>query len=148
MQTFVPYADHRRSAKVLDNSRLNKQCIENLQILKALKYPDYGWQAHPAVKMWRDYEKALLLYHRIMCLETVARGIVNTTWVKAAEEIDPIVLEFSDPESYLYCYPPPPWLGDERVHKTHRSNLLRKDPIHYGQFGWTEPSNLCYFWPV
>lgn len=147
MQTFVPFADHRQSAKVLDSRRLNKQCIENLQILGALLDPNYGWQHHPAVTMWRDHEKALLLYHRIMCLEAVSRGISNTTWVKAAALADPILLEFNDPEPYLLCYPPPKWLGDERVHKTHRSNLLRKDPKHYGQFGWSEPSNLAYFWP-
>jgi hypothetical protein len=41
----------------------------------------------------------------------------------------------------------PPWLGDERLHASHRSNLLRKDPEHYGQFEWTEPDDLPYWWP-
>lgn len=42
----------------------------------------------------------------------------------------------------------PPWMGDERVHASHRSNLLRKEPVFYGQYGWSEPSSLPYFWPV
>lgn len=42
----------------------------------------------------------------------------------------------------------PPWLGDERVHASHRSNLLRKDPVWYGQFDWTDNPTDPYVWPV
>ena len=41
----------------------------------------------------------------------------------------------------------PPWFGDEAFHRSHRSNLLRKEPQWYGQFGWTEPADLAYEWP-
>jgi hypothetical protein len=34
------------------------------------------------------------------------------------------------------------------LHDSHRSNLLRKDPQWYGQFGWTVPDDLPYVWPV
>jgi hypothetical protein len=42
----------------------------------------------------------------------------------------------------------PLWLGDPAVHAGYRSNLLRKDPEHYGRFGWSEPPDLPYVWPV
>ena len=42
----------------------------------------------------------------------------------------------------------PPWFGDERFHACHRSNLLRKDPKFYGRYGWKEPANMAYDWPV
>ena len=42
----------------------------------------------------------------------------------------------------------PDWIGDDRVHASHRSNLLRKDPSYYSVHGWTEPDNIEYFWPV
>lgn len=42
----------------------------------------------------------------------------------------------------------PTWLGDPAFHASHRSNLLRKDFLHYAQFGWTEPPNLEYVWPT
>ena len=32
----------------------------------------------------------------------------------------------------------PPWLGEEAVHVSHRSSLLRKDPAHYRRFFPTE----------
>jgi hypothetical protein len=44
--------------------------------------------------------------------------------------------------------PMPPWWGDPAFHASHRSNLLRKDPVWYGQFGWAEPPDLPYVWPV
>jgi hypothetical protein len=42
----------------------------------------------------------------------------------------------------------PSWLGDPQFHAAHRSNLLRKDPEYYGKFGWTEPDDLEYPWPL
>jgi hypothetical protein len=42
----------------------------------------------------------------------------------------------------------PPWLGDERLHRSHRAALVRKDPIHYrGRFDDGE-DDVAYFWPV
>ena len=40
----------------------------------------------------------------------------------------------------------PDWVGDERLHKSHRSNLLRKDQEFYGQYDWNEPIDLEYYW--
>lgn len=42
----------------------------------------------------------------------------------------------------------PSWLGDEEFHRSHRSNLLRKDSEYYGQFDWNESPDLEYVWPV
>ena len=42
----------------------------------------------------------------------------------------------------------PFWWGDDRLHASHRSALLRKNPSHYARFGWSEPPDLPYFWPV
>jgi hypothetical protein len=138
MQTFLPFADFKECARVLDTRRLGKQRVENLQILKALIDPNYGWQHHPAVKMWRGCELPLAQYHQAIVEEWMARGYEDTTWQKFMD-----VLGYKARRGHT-----PFWLGDERVHKTHRSNLLRKDPVHYGKFGWSELPNYLYFWPV
>jgi hypothetical protein len=39
-------------------------------------------------------------------------------------------------------------MGQEEIHASHRSNLLRKDSEFYGKFGWAEPDDLPYFWPI
>jgi hypothetical protein len=151
MQTFLPYPHFAESAKVLDYRRLGKQRVEVLQLLSALSNgPDkwvtthYGapvkratpWYNHPAAKMWRGYEDALVYYGAVMCREWLNRGYKDTCLDKIQSFATKSVIT------------EPPWLGDSDFHAAHRSNLLRKDPVHYGQFGWTEPNDLPYIWPT
>lgn len=131
MQTFLPYADVEKSVACLDNKRLGKQRVEAYQILKALKDPSYGWQHHPATKMWRGYEEGLKHYMNACIKEWIRRGFKNS--MKLEHISFPVLM--------------PPWVGDEKVHASHRSNLLRKDPVFYGKFGWSETSDLPYIWP-
>lgn len=151
MQTFLPYPDFAQSAKVLDNRRLGKQRVECLQILKALSDPKYGWQNHPAVKMWRGWECTLMEYSVSICREWKDRGFKDTCLGKLDEihykkvpVIEHDVMNLQNGHNEFYT----PWLGNLDFHASHRSNLLRKDPTWYGQFGWTEPNNLPYIWPV
>jgi len=44
-------------------------------------------------------------------------------------------------------YKVPSWLGNYYFHVSHQSNLLRKDPDWYGQYGWEVDPNLPYIWP-
>lgn len=150
MQTFLPYPDFAHSAACLDNKRLGKQRVECLQILRALSNPTYGWQNHPAVKMWRGWECTLMEYSSAICREWVRRGFKDTCRDKI------IILHFGSltgvhsvadrQQGYMEYYTP--WLNDPAFHASHRSNLLRKDPVWYGQFDWTEPHDLPYVWPV
>lgn len=147
MQTFLPLKSFAASACVLDYRRLGKQRIECKQLLSTLHHEitsdgslvvspssKAGWVNHPAAKMWCGYEQALALYYQNVVAEWIRRGYNNTMPLLNTESL-------GDP-TY------PPWFGDEAFHASHRSNLLRKDPDWYGQFGWTEPSDLPYVWPV
>jgi len=136
MQTFLPYPSFSQTAKCLDYRRLGKQRIEAKQILQTLLGESDGWKNHPAVKMWRGYSSALARYGFDICVEWVARGYKDNQRNWFFEKM---------------FYPGvenPPWLGDPVFHASHRSNLLRKAPEWYGQFGWTEPNDLSYIWPV
>lgn len=136
MQTFLPYPSFEKSAACLDNKRLGKQRVETLQILNVLTGRSRGWRHHPAVKMWRGHSGALTVYGIVVCLEWTRRGFRDT----CADKIEAM---FGLPD----CYTPPGWLGREEFHAAHRSNLLRKLPEHYSQFGWEEPPDLPYVWP-
>lgn len=137
MQTFLPHHDFAQSAKCLDRQRLGKQRVEVLQLLKALLVHGSGWANHPAAKMWRGHEGALASYGMTVCLEWQNRGYRDTCF----DKIDAMF-----PEGFSELLPP--WLGDEAFHSSHRSNLLRKNPTWYSQWGWTEPHDLPYIWPV
>lgn len=142
MQTFLPYPDFARSAAVLDRLRLGKQRVEVLQLLRAILVPGSGWANHPAARMWRGYHEALTLYGRAVCREWVRRGYRDSCLSK----MDDLLYEADHP--WRVSPPYPHWLGGLDFHAAHRSNLLRKDPVWYGQFGWTEGPELPYVWPV
>jgi hypothetical protein len=140
MQTFLPYESYQKSAKVLDRQRLGKQRVETLQILNALTDPNYGWQNHPAVNMWRSYEFELVVYGIAICKEWISRGYKDTCLEKIAKFAD------QNPNISIEV---PDWLGNEDLHQSHRSNLLRKDPNFYANlFEESLPDNLEYFWPT
>lgn len=137
MQTFLPYSSFSKSAKCLDNKRLGKQRVECYQILKALSDHSYGWQNHPAVKMWRGYENDLILYGLTICEEWISRGFKDTCRNK--------ILDFRKLKNISYNLPP--FIGQQAFHGSHKSNLLRKNPKYYSKFNWKVPNNLEYVWP-
>lgn len=137
MQTFLPYPDFAESAAALDDRRLGKQRVEAYQVLRTLTGVTQGWRNHPAVRMWRGHSLALLDYGLVVCREWLRRGGEDTVLAKL-EAMRP---DLTGPEL-------PPWIGDPAVHASHRSNLLRKDPAFYGRYGWTDPVDLPYFWPI
>lgn len=139
MQTFLPYPSFEKSATCLDIKRLGKQIIEVTQIYNALTNPLYGWKNHPAVKMWKSYEMALLNYGLACYNEWKSRRNRNH---KSGEIIKMWLYGKNIP--FIY----PPWFNDDKFHASHRSNLLRKQPEFYSKFGWIETNNLEYVWPV
>ena len=154
MQTFLPVSCFKQSAAFLDDRRLGKQRVECLQILNTLAKGEYSivehppeitlykkktpWYNHPAVQMWRGFESYLSIYGRIICKEWVHRGFKDTCYEKI----------FESGKLFKVSVDSPSWLGDEKFHSSHRSNLLRKNPTWYNKFGWSEPSNLPYVWPT
>lgn len=165
MQTFLPYPNFQKSARSLDNKRLGKQRSECKQILKALiggpyqvstldgwiscdlaeycfqqnpelQYRKTPWYNHPAVQMWKGYEDALAEYGFGVCREWQTRGYADTLESYFLQIFQGIMGER------------PPWAGNDKFHASHKSNLLRKDPEHYGQFNWDVPDDLPYIWPT
>ncbi|MFM6848915.1 MAG: MSMEG_6728 family protein [Terrabacter sp.] len=149
MQTFVPYADFARTARVLDTKRLGKQRVEVIQIVRALTVPGYAWASHPAVLMWKGYEEALGAYGLAMCDEWIARGFGDTCATTIRADLATAgVTRLRDYESLHADGSLPPWLADEDVQRSHRSALVRKDAAHYAAAFPDVPTHLPYVWPV
>jgi hypothetical protein len=149
MQTFLPYADFAASAAVLDERRLGKQRVEALQVLRALTYEGYGWQRHPAVRMWAGYPRALAAYGLTVCDRWTAAGHADTCAATIGTDLTRAGLAPPRSQQTLARLGMlPGWLGDERLHRSHRAALVRKDPDFYGPiFGDVDPT-LPYYWPV
>tara|TARA_R100000008_G_scaffold79507_1_gene61220 strand:- start:2375 stop:2854 length:480 start_codon:yes stop_codon:yes gene_type:complete len=137
MQTFLPYKDFKKTAKVLDYKRLGKQRVEATQIINAIEgnprkdgKPYKGWVHHPCSVMWKKYVPALKYYTNIMIQEWKDRGYNNT-------------MEKYDIKHWIVM---PSWLGKKEFHSSHRANLLRKDYEYYSQFKWKEDPKDPYVW--
>ncbi|HZB49442.1 MAG TPA: MSMEG_6728 family protein [Mycobacteriales bacterium] len=144
MQTFLPHPDFVASAAVLDDRRLGKQRVETYQILRALTWPKYGWKNHPAVRMWRGFTPALVRYGLDVCDAWEARGRADATRSALLAFTGGRVPETAALRAGGQL---PPWLGEEPVHVSHRSALLRKDPAHYEDRFGDVPTDLPYVWP-
>lgn len=154
MQTFLPYDDFQASLSCLDYRRLGKQRVECYQMLKTYIPSDTkkGWRNHPVTKMWSATPRALAYYGLLACDTWIAKGYKDTTKPKImalineiAGPVDQETLErdyldsLNNGGSFL-----PIWFGNKPYHDSHKSNLLRKDPVFYGQYGWDVPADLPY----
>ena len=149
MQTFLPYADFRRSAAVLDLRRLGKQRVEALQVLRGLTRPGYGWRHHPAVKMWRQCEEALGAYGLAVTERWVGHGFADTCDASIRAELAAVGIHEVRPQAELKAAGLlPAWLGDRRFHRAHQAALVRKDPDHYRRWFPSVPDDLPYIWPA
>ena len=142
MQTFLPFSSFEESARVLDFRRLGKQRIECLQILIALNNPNYGWQNHPAVKMWKNHTKWLAKYGLTICTEWIGRGYNDTCYNKIFKFYNP------DNSAINWMGKKPKFIGNEKFHASHRAALLFKNAEYYKQFNWKESPELNYIWLV
>jgi hypothetical protein len=149
VQTFLPYADFERSARVLDQKRLGKQRVECIQVVRGLTRPGYGWRHHPAVLMWKGFEEALGRYAFTCCEVWVEGGFADTCAATIGTDLAShgITRVRSQPE-LAEAGALPPWLGDPAFHRSHQSALIRKDPSFYGPLFPGVPDHLDYVWPV
>ena len=136
VNTFLPWPDMQRTAKSLDDKRLGKQRVEALQILRANLGLTVGWRNHPAAVMWRGHEGYLYMYTNAICMEWRQRGFEDNVQARLQEI-------YADHD--LQGWDPPWWWGDDVIHKSHRSNLKRKDPVWYR---FRVRKDLPYQWPT
>jgi hypothetical protein len=130
MQTFLPLANFRASAEVLDMKRLGNQRVEAAQLVRALTNGG-RWAKHPAAIMWSRDLAALKRYHDVCISEWERRGYRNTM-----------------KKFHVRCYSMPIWFGDEEFHSSHRAALLAKNPEFYRRYDWKEQPVIDYAWPT
>ncbi len=149
MQTFLPFPDFERSARALDLKRLGKQRVETIQVVRALTRPDYGWKNHPAVLMWKGFEEALGRYGFTCCEAWTELGFADTCALTISTDLRAAGIAAVRTQSELATAGElPPWLGDDALHRSHQSALVRKDPDHYSALFPDVTDDVAYVWPV
>jgi hypothetical protein len=150
MQTFLPYPDFVATAAILDRSRLGKQRVETLQVQRALVVPGHGWRHHPAVRMWAGCEEALVSYGLEVCAVWRAQGFLDTCEATMRSDLARAkgITVVRTQDELAAAGALPGWLGDDAVHRSHQSALVRKDPVYYRRFFPEVPDDLPYVWPA
>lgn len=129
--------------KTIDISWTKSPQQKNVQCprCRATGIIERAWRNHPATRMWRGYEGALIVYLECCVAEWTRRGGEDTRWAE-------VLKLYPDKVRARFTAPVPPWHRDERLHSSHRAALLYKNPDHYKQFNWTETPKQDYYWPV
>jgi hypothetical protein len=153
MQTFLPSSNPVVTARWLDSKRLNKQILECYQILNVLsgKSPTGGWRNHPAVLMWKGYERGLWNYVQAMIYEARQRGIRTENNEANLNRLKEMCWDQWEEN------PPSFWNDNTKLMRlitTHKANLFDKDPMYYARFGYAKHSlynqpccSTCkYYW--
>jgi hypothetical protein len=80
----------------------------------------------------------------VMCREWIRRGYNDTMLQRFEELLEPTTQRHDE----VADGGRPEWLGRPEFHRSHQSNLIRKDPEYYGPVFAGVPSDLEYVWPV
>ena len=145
MNTFITDFDMAQNARNLDDKRLGKQRVEALQIAECLLIKKSRWKNHPAVRMWRGYERYLIDPYLLFILnEWEHRRFKNWRCYEKYLHFKYIIL---DGMTFPHYVKRPPWITEEFI-ESHRSNLIRKKPEHYRPLFPHTKEGLEYIWPV
>ena len=140
MQTFITDFNMTQNAKNLDNKRCGKQRVECCQILKCLLIEESRWKCHPAVKMWKGYERFLTRkYLKAIITEWSLRGFNGEKCYDHFRRFSEIVIDKELIQPY--------WFTEDFI-ESHRSNLIRKFPEYYKPLFPNTKENLPYIWPI
>jgi hypothetical protein len=85
--------------------------------------------------MWANSLPALVEYGIACCLEWRERGFEDSLLGQFVK------LQTPNPKM-------PAWWGNQELHDSHKSNLVRKAPDYYGKMWPNIPNNLPYVWPL
>lgn len=143
MITYLPHSDFKQSLECLSDEHL-VQTIQHAghiilvirgKINRQFYHGMIAFARHPAVLMWEPHLDTLKLYYNM--------GILI---IKQRFKNQPFYIPLKLFQGIL-SISTPPWLGDKRLHQTHR-HLLMISSKHYDKFRWTKTSySDGLYWP-
>ena len=78
----------------------------------------------------------------MLSLQRYHNACVREWWDRGYDSHTQLASRFADDNG------DPAWLGDDRLHLSHQSNLVRKLPDYYGPMFPLVDADLPYFWPT
>lgn len=141
--TLLPYPNFSICAMVLDDRRLFETVTASSAVISTLQDRGGLSQSHPTVRIWEGCVVALMLYRDCMLREAYRRQLESKWPVLLTRAPDD---DLGNPRGIIM----PGWLGDDRLHSSHRAALLRWALGSYAHRGWDENEKMPrrgVWWP-
>lgn len=145
MITWFTRFSFDRTAEDLTTQTLGWQLEEFRDVWSAMIGSNDGEipDNHPVLRMWEGYEFALGTYGMALCDQfTRVRRQLDSTLYDVYYDIQDIKKDDKE-----FVYEAPPWFKDADVCRSHRSNLMRREPSNYKRTWPKTPENMPYLWP-
>lgn len=126
MQVFI-VGTPLYTAEILDKKRLNKQIIECVQLLNAIKGISNAWKNHPCAIQYRDNVEWLENY--MLCIKAYRDGDIDNA------------LSFNN-----RCVEMTPSFHIEEYFNQMKRRLFTKNQEHYKQWRHLGVSNENWYW--
>lgn len=135
-----------RTAQDLETTTLGYQIHQAYEAFKFLTGREENSELDensPVLRMWEGHEFALGIYGMSMGDQfTRIRRNVDTLFFDFYHDIQSMKKEDEN-----FVYEKPPWFNDADVCRSHRSNLMRRQPENYKTTWPKTPVNMPYLWP-
>lgn len=134
--TWVPSRDFRESAAMLDAERLRQQLRDNVTVADVLLSGDVKKLLRcPAAQLWAGYGEWFAAYVMAMIDEATSRGwvvnagvdVITTLRERMGMSMEAFVNSAVQTVLEAMELQGPKWLGDERIHRSHRAALASGD---------------------
>lgn len=159
MKIYLPHPNLTHSARCLDDDTLEHQITNAVMVAEACAFAREhrvlpsglrnGKESRLlCVGMWAGYEGFLLMYLRKLCLEAGLRR--GWSGDPASAQDNPYVDAWQRVSNAGCSLAPqtPKWYGLKRLHRSHQSELIKTDTLHYGEQFPTTPLDMPYLWPL
>jgi hypothetical protein len=146
MMTHLPIESFLQTATILRDKELYSSRTDAYKVMEALLGIDRRWVHNPVTVMWQGYEFHLGQYALTVCAEWKVRHGADTLYDRFVRLIEDAMGEgVITPADNADR---PWWLGHDGFHLSHRSNLIRIAPEHYGKIWPGVSGDLPYVMPT
>ena len=144
MQILLPYPDYEQTANALTPSILRHQVMDIITTLSVIhetarNLPMY--EGHPSVMAWEGYAPQLA-HFGLVCVEAL-----QVRSLQAAKYRESLDWHLDTATSGEYSMDKPAWFGSPKLHRSHKSVLIRIDPLKYRRIWPSVPANLPEVFP-
>lgn len=138
---YLPHPDFEVSAQAFDSAMLQVNIDNIINLLENFHETEFAQPVDDRQRLaWKDHEVSLCWYGIVLCVEMERRQLHASSRARLEWHLDMA-------SAGAFSMDRPDWVGDERVHTSHQSQLIAHNPRVYAPAFPGIPDNLPVWWP-